>query len=547
MRNKFKIITSLLLIAAVCFQSCEKEQDEELKSNSISTQNVRVKKVSYRDFKSNRKAVEGLKSAIVKRNPSLINSRTVYDEEFGVYVDTTNIVVNETPDSETITMSILSEEDLTQVENLILVLNDDGSYRAYIAEYDLTEDQLDAVSRGESIEGIFPTSITEIDDSSKISITGSCASTSYYTVHSCYNSNGDVMADNGELGNGCVGMSFDVTYEIITVDLSCLTSGGGTSGTDSTGGTGSSTGGTGGSTGGTGGSVGGGGSSGSYSIYDTIINTIFVPCTECIELTPELANFLEGLPPELIDFWSSLTDRQRDVFLAYLNQNDYSNESIEELKNILDIMDDGMVNGEPVLVAPDLPITDMTDYLSCFNTSEGATITIYADQPVSGEHTVYAPLMNVGHAFISIQQGSNVATLGFYPQCSPCSLMPNIATPDPTDFASVSGVFGNDEGHDFDVSLSVAIDSISLTNLIDGFISVANSSPLYNLGSNNCTDVAIMAFESTSAIDIPNSESPGPWNGQTPATLGEKLRDMETPAGGTKNETGGNASNNSCY
>lgn len=72
------------------------------------------------------------------------------------------------------------------------------------------------------------------------------------------------------------------------------------------------------------------------------------------------------------------------------------------------------------------------------------------------------------------------------------------------------------------------------------------SNPLYNLGSMNCTDLAIIIFESQTGIDIPSCESPSPWLGQTPGTLGQVIRNLVLPTGVTRNTTGGNApANNS--
>jgi|GEM_PF-1165758 len=232
--------------------------------------------------------------------------------------------------------------------------------------------------------------------------------------------------------------------------------------------------------------------------------------------------------------------------IDYSFQYNNSPDSIEEIKNILDILDDGMVDGEEVLVGPDIPITNMEDYLDCFNTSQGATITIYADQPKNNEHDIWSMSDGVGHAFISIKQGNKVASFGFYPISTIGSAIPNNLTPDPTDFFSTPGVFGNDQGHDYDVSLSVPINSVGLTNLINGIVSIANDNPMYNIASVNCTDVAILFFESQTDVDIPNCESPRPWNGQTPGTLGEVIRNMPIPSNGTKNTNGGNAPNNNC-
>lgn len=242
---------------------------------------------------------------------------------------------------------------------------------------------------------------------------------------------------------------------------------------------------------------------------------------------------------EVLDFVNELIN-------YCISQGD-TQESIDEINNILDIINDGQVNGEQVVVGPDTPITNMADYLSCFNTSQSATITIYADQPKSGKHDLFSVSNSVGHAFISIKQGNNIATLGFYPQSSVGSIIPNNLTPDPTDFFSTPGVFGNDQGHTYDVSLTVPINSSGLTNLINGFISIAENNPVYNLGSLNCTDIALMAFESNTNVNIPSCESPFSfWNGQTPGTLGEVIRNMPTPTGGIKNTNGGNAPNNNC-
>ena len=47
-------------------------------------------------------------------------------------------------------------------------------------------------------------------------------------------------------------------------------------------------------------------------------------------------------------------------------------------------------------------------------------------------------------------------------------------------------------------------------------------------------------------IRIPNCETPGPWAGQTPGTLGQVIRNLTIPArtGGIKNTSGGNAPTN---
>ena len=44
---------------------------------------------------------------------------------------------------------------------------------------------------------------------------------------------------------------------------------------------------------------------------------------------------------------------------------------------------------------------------------------------------------------------------------------------------------------------------------------------------------------------MPSCEAAGLWKGQTPGTMGEVIRLMPIPAGGSKNLTGGSAPPNS--
>ena len=232
------------------------------------------------------------------------------------------------------------------------------------------------------------------------------------------------------------------------------------------------------------------------------------------------------------------------AFYNYLCENEFSPESIifavdlinfcisnsnlteatQETINILD-MSDGIINGEHIVVGPDSPINNMSNYLSCFSTTQGAIITVYADQPIAGSHSLIGQ-NRVGHAFIAIRQGTKVKSLGFYPVSSLGSLG-----------GPTAGIFGNDENHSYDVSISVPVNATVLTNIINGFITSAQN-PTYDLNFANCTDVAIIAGN-TAGLNIPSCESPTIWHGQTPGTLGEIIRIMPLPTGCSRNTTGG--------
>lgn len=146
------------------------------------------------------------------------------------------------------------------------------------------------------------------------------------------------MANNGELGNGCVGLGFEFEMQVITIDMACLSDGGGggTSGTSGTSGSGSGTSGTGTTgSGPTGGSTNTGSNNPNpnQSILD-LFNTTFVPCSSCIELTETLSNFLEDLSPEQLEYWNDLSPRTQQNIVDYLEQPDTDSVFVEELMNL---------------------------------------------------------------------------------------------------------------------------------------------------------------------------------------------------------------------
>ncbi len=226
--------------------------------------------------------------------------------------------------------------------------------------------------------------------------------------------------------------------------------------------------------------------------------------------------------------------------INYCETNGNTPEVLEEINNTLSLLTNGTINGLPVDLGDSTPITNMANYLSCFNTTQGAILTICADQPVAGTHNLFLGGGTVGHSFITIKQGNKIRSLGFYPISGSASIVPNLSTPDPNDFHNVPGEFHNNENTSYDVSLSVPITASQLSNLINGTVNFANNNPVYNLSSLNCTDLAIMMFEANSNVNLPSCESPRIlWDGQTPGTLGEVLRDLPTPSGGTKDTNGG--------
>jgi len=164
-------------------------------------------------------------------------------------------------------------------------------------------------------------------------------------------------------------------------------------------------------------------------------------------------------------------------------------------------------------------ISDIRDYLKCFDPTKPATVNIYVDQPVPGTNANHDGI-DVGHTFIGItqQNGTAIITkyLGFYPAYD---LSATPATP------SSTSALGNDEGHTYDLSLPIQISSGQLSNLLNYIVN--GTSTTYNLNSCNCTTWALNIAQ---ICGVTLSRTIGCWApliggcGVNPGDLGEDLR-----------------------
>ena len=136
---------------------------------------------------------------------------------------------------------------------------------------------------------------------------------------------------------------------------------------------------------------------------------------------------------------------------------------------------------------PEVAISDIKKFLSCFSVSATANLTVYAERMGGGN--------GVGHAFIGISQGSNTAIYGYYPKTTLGSL-------------SGPGIMGENGGHHYNVSASMTITGAQLNEIIA--LSQVYQSNWYDLGFNNCSDFAtevlnITGVSTSGVIDTPDT------------------------------------------
>ncbi|HLO73641.1 MAG TPA: hypothetical protein VK164_06875 [Flavobacterium sp.] len=327
MRQQIKFLLSFLSIGfLLLMSSCEKEIYDDAIYQSQHPQNLSISKISFNELKSNKKAVEKIKSVITKKLPNSIAQRAVYNEDFGVLIDTTNIVQVTSTTEQSITFNIVDYTDSTKKENLILVSKNDGSFEAYIAEYELTQQELDILASGGTIENIQPTSISEIESTSKFAVSGDCVITNTFTVGMCEDANGNDIVNNGNSGNDCVRNWYEIDYQVITLDMACLSGGGGSD--SSSGSTGNTTGSTGSNS----------GYSGSGNLGNGSVNTTYVGCSNCPDISLELEEFLSNLTSDQLNWWNNPRNRNAvESIEGYLSQNNFNAQSNQFVNELIDL------------------------------------------------------------------------------------------------------------------------------------------------------------------------------------------------------------------
>lgn len=139
---------------------------------------------------------------------------------------------------------------------------------------------------------------------------------------------------------------------------------------------------------------------------------------------------------------------------------------------------------------PNISIENMKEFLNCLDINKSANLTVYAEKMGKGH--------GVGHAFISITQGNNTMTFGFYPKTIFTGM---IAGP---------GVFGNDGGHVYTHSWNVGnITPTQLQQIIA--TSIAYSNYNYDVAFNNCADFTLTVLNyanvqtTVSGVEHPNT------------------------------------------
>lgn len=219
---------------------------------------------------------------------------------------------------------------------MILNSTDGENYKAYIAAYMLSPEEWAKVSNGEMINDKLPSLVTEFSQFARDGVLGDGADCiDIYTVSQlyCNDSGGRIIKDNGDLGSGCVGMSWPVETMVFKIAGDCM-SGGNLYGPDTPSNPGNPT----------NPNPGGGGGSGSPNnpINNPGTNNPSPPIITTPILLYAIMPFVNSLSPEQKEWWENPENaEEKQDIVSYLQQNktEEAQEFAEELIDVCKKLD----------------------------------------------------------------------------------------------------------------------------------------------------------------------------------------------------------------
>ncbi len=308
-----KIIVMLFLVIGLgIVTNCSKEDEKTILSQTAEAKNIGYRNVEYSELKSNRKFVNSVKYAVDKHIPSIMARGDVLSNYFGVYIDTTKIAEVISGDEISLTMSILNYSVGSKVENLVLYAKAGGDFSSYIVRYKRSDIDA-AIATGTEVK---PCELLELETSQKMD---ACVTSFTHTSYYCHDANNNVISSEGNLGEACVGTGWSQTFQILEIDMSCA---GGTgnpgptiilTGSTVNNNTGVHTG-----------------------NHIPTLNTVYIPCSNCPELSEEFSQFYSSLDAEQKNIWSTFLGfvNKRDI-TTYLSTQQYTTESQQLVSDIL--------------------------------------------------------------------------------------------------------------------------------------------------------------------------------------------------------------------
>lgn len=333
----------LLFGISLLLSNCENE-DKPIQELEIEQEepNIKISKIHKEKIQENKAISQKLNTFKEKIKKENTFQKTIYSSEYDFYIETDYATYIENKDGSyhSYTFPILREKDNKLIENLLLSLQPDGSYKMFLTSYQLSEQDLDDIENGIEVDFTNKINSKEISDDNLINNvfakTYGCVETYYLncSVGGAANGHGPSLQKNGSY---CSGSHF-------VIDVSGCSSGGISYGDHSI-----STG-TGSNYTGSGNTTNGNGTSYSDSATATAASYNFTSMTNCFGCPTlekqQFIDFLDNLSIESQSFLNQIGNSSlKKEIETFLNNNldankDYTTVAVEFVKAAIDFLEE---------------------------------------------------------------------------------------------------------------------------------------------------------------------------------------------------------------
>jgi len=232
MQLKQKIISFAFLGLILLLIGCQAEEDMSYYETRQINTDINLKKIAFSKLKTNKPALQVIEATKLRTNRTLNQRGIVLKEDYGVFIDTTQIYMIEKDNVHSITFQIVSDDESeSKIENLVLLSTANGSYKAYITEYILTSQDMLRLANREFINKT-PSKVTEIGKYDQVAMAmpasvEDCISMFNYSIDYCTNYNGQEVVRSGGINDDCVGGYHTRTFTLLTINIDCMANGNG--------------------------------------------------------------------------------------------------------------------------------------------------------------------------------------------------------------------------------------------------------------------------------------------------------------------------------
>lgn len=162
--SRIKLAILCVIISAL-FLKCQKD-DNLLTESESKTIDIKVKTLYNPNFSQNQKLDSKLSlfyNNTKVNNNSNNQAREIYIGQYDFTIDNQTVKHISYGQYESYTFSIYRTEDNELIENLVLSLQKDGNYKAFMVTYDLTENEIQLLEDNQYVDFTGKTSYTSID------------------------------------------------------------------------------------------------------------------------------------------------------------------------------------------------------------------------------------------------------------------------------------------------------------------------------------------------------------------------------------------------